>query len=388
MLSLAVNWEVYRRTHSAAMLGLIGLFGAIPVILFAIPAGHLADRLSRRGIMLVTQFISVCTSLALAAVSWTQADIRLLYALLFVAGTTRAFGWAARSSLLLQLVPTEAFGNAVTWNSSAFESASVTGPALGGFLVKQFGFAPVYMLDAVCQLGFFILLIFIKTRKNADAAPEQQRGKKPAGLDELFSGLRFVWKTKIILATITLDLFAVLFGGATALLPIFADQILHCDATGLGWLRAAPSMGAILMALFLAHRPPLRRAGRAMVMAVAGFGLAWALFGLSRSFWISMPLLILSGACDNVSVVVRHTLVQLLTPNVMRGRVSAVNNVFIGSSNDLGAFESGMTAAWFGPVLSIVGGGLATVLIVSAVAKKWPQVLRLGSFTSIKTPAT
>ena len=199
------------------------------------------------------------------------------------------------------------------------------------------------------------------------------------------SGLHFVRDSKVILATITLDLFAVLLGGAIALLPIFADRILHVGAVGLGWLRAAPSIGAVLMALALAHRPPMRQAGKAMLTAVAGFGIGTIVFGLSHTFWLSFAALIFTGACDNVSVVVRHTLVQLLTPDPMRGRVSAVNNIFIGSSNELGALESGVTAALFGPVLSVVGGGIGTILVVFATAWKWPEVRRIGPLQPAET---
>jgi MFS family permease len=199
--------------------------------------------------------------------------------------------------------------------------------------------------------------------------------------------MEFVWRTKPILATITLDLFAVLFGGATALLPIFARDILHVGPTGLGWLQAAPALGALVMALSLAHRPPLRRCGRAMLGAVAGFGLATVVFGLSHDFLLSFVMLAMTGALDNISVVVRGTLVQVLTPETMRGRVSAVNALFISSSNQLGAFESGITAAWFGPVLSVVGGGIGTLLVVGAVMWIWPEVLRLGPLHRPKEPS-
>jgi hypothetical protein len=207
---------------------------------------------------------------------------------------------------------------------------------------------------------------------------------KAGGLRELFSGIRFVRSTEMILATITLDLFAVLLGGATALLPIFASEILHCGPIGLGWLRAAPALGSVAMGLAIAHMPPMQQAGKTLIRAVAGFGAATIVFGLSKSFWLSMSMLFLTGAFDNVSVVVRHTLVQLLTPDAMRGRVSAVNNVFIGSSNELGAFESGMTAAWFSPVISVVGGGVGTILVVAVAAMIWPSLWKLGSFSSMK----
>jgi MFS family permease len=411
MLNVAVGWEVYRRTNSATALGLVGLVVALPVILLAIPAGQAADRFSRRLILLVTQAMSALASIGLAALSANYARIPplpalvtgqnfliwltsvveqsavvhfdpaipLMLALLFVSGVARTFGWAARAAFVPNLVSTSAFANAITWNSTTFEIGTVTGPAIGGLLVAKLGFPLVYALDAVSALIFFALLLPIRTTAT------KLHSDKPLGLTALFSGLRFVWGTKIVLATITLDLFAVLLGGATALLPIFADRILHVGPIGLGWLRAAPSIGAFLMGASLAHLPPMQKAGRTLLFAVAGFGVATIIFGVSKSFWLSMGALLAVGACDNISVVVRHTLVQLLTPDAMRGRVSAVNNVFIGSSNELGAFESGMTAAFFGPVISVVGGGIGTILVVLLVLWIWPGVRKLGGFASIQT---
>jgi MFS family permease len=377
MLSVCVGWEVYRRTGSAYDLGLIGLTGALPIITLAIPAGHLADRFSRRTILMVSQIVAAFTSLALAFVSYTRADIRWIFALLFLTGSARTFGWAARGAFMVNLVPKEDFNNAVTWNSSAFGVASAIGPALAGLMLVHHPFWVVYVADATCSVAFFLLLMGARVRQEK-AAP------RASGFEGLFDGLRFVWRTKIVLATITLDLFAVLFGGATALLPIFADRILHVGPAGLGWLRSAPSIGAICMAMTLAHSRPMPRPGVSLLLAVTGFGGATIVFGLSRSFPLSLAMLFLTGVFDNVSVVVRNTLVQLLTPDEMRGRVSAVNNVFIGSSNEVGAFESGVTAEWFGPILSVVGGGIATILTVVLIATVWRQVLALGPFASLK----
>jgi MFS family permease len=269
-------------------------------------------------------------------------------------------------------VPREAFANAVTWGSSNFEIGSMIGPAIAGVLIAQFGVGTVYALDALCSLAFIGFLLPIRI---------EQQLAQPArhAFSDLFAGLSFVWRTKVILATLTLDLFAVLLGGAIALLPIFAEQILHVGPVGLGWLRAAPAFGAMAMALTLTHLPPMRRAGVTLLWSVAGFGVATIVFGLSRSFWLSLAALALTGAFDNISVVVRHTLVQLRTPDPMRGRVSAVNNVFIGSSNELGAFESGITAALFGPVISVVGGGIGVLLVVLGVGWMWPEVRRIGA---------
>ena len=377
MLSVAVGWEIYRRTGSAFALGLIGLAAALPVIFFAIPAGHLADRFSRRTILMASQLLSAAASIALAYVSYTVADVRWMFLLLFLTGVARTFGWAARGALMVNLVPQAHFNNAVTWNSSAFETASVTGPAIAGLMLVNHPYWIIYAMDAAFSFAFFLLLI------PTPASPGRS-GLPPSGFSGLFDGLRFVFRTKIVLATISLDLFAVFFGGAAALLPIYADKILHVGPAGLGWLRAAPSMGAICMAITLAHRRPMQRPGIALLCAVTGFGIVTIVFGLSTSYPLSLAMLFLLGACDNISVVVRHTLVQILTPDSMRGRVSAVNNVFIGTSNEFGAFESGVTAAWFGPILSVVGGGIATILTVVFVATTWKQVLDLGPLSSLQ----
>ncbi len=403
MLGVVVAYEIHARTQSAFALGLIGLAGALPIIFLALPAGHVADRANRRSLIVTTQLLSLLTSVGLALLSW-QADrvppeaalrwlsgglqwlsthlgergtafgpeIPLYFALLLVNGVARTFGWAARAPFIANLVGRDVLANAITWNSSLFEIGCVAGPALGGFLLAKFGFPLVYLLDAMGSLCFIAFLLPI---------PALPKGlpREDHPLDNLLTGVRFVLNTKVILATITLDLFAVLLGGATALLPIYADKILHVGSFGMGWLRGAQSLGAIVMAVGLAHLPPMRKAGSALLWAVAGFGLATIVFGLSRTFWLSMAALAVAGACDNVSVVVRHTLVQLLTPDSMRGRVAAVNNIFIGSSNELGAFESGLTAALIGPIASVVTGGLGTLLVVVGVAAKWPEVRRIGS---------
>ncbi len=409
MLAMSVGLEVYRRTHSATALGLVGLMGALPVIFLSLPAGQIADRLNRKWIIVATQALLFLTSLGLALLAWEGTtvpnlgalawvdrvltwiaaafgeragvrfgpEVAVIYLLLLVNGVARAFGWAARSPFVANVVPRESLANAAIWNSSTFEIGTIAGPAIGGMLVALFGFSTVYLVDAVCSLIFIGFVLPIR-------APQRPSSEHEHPLRDLFSGIRFVWQSKPILATITLDLFAVLLGGATALLPIFADQILHVGAFGLGWLRAAPSFGAVMMALTLAHLPPMRRAGITMLCAVAGFGAATVVFGLSHNFWLSIAALIVTGACDNISVVVRHTLVQLLTPDPMRGRVSAVNNVFIGSSNELGAFESGVTAALFGPIVSVVAGGIGTVLVVLGVARIWPEVRRIGRLQPVE----
>jgi MFS family permease len=407
MLAVAVEWELYARTHSATALGLVGLVIAVPVVALSLPAGHLADRFSRKRIILITQIFSAFASAALALVSWKHlaippvavlrggnralaaiaaiferhhpvfhfddASVPLIYLLLFIAGTARTFNWAARSSFFPTLISRDTFSNAVTWNNTVFQVGSVVGPAISGLLVAHIGFPFVYTLDAVFAFVFFLLVLPI--RRGAQSG--NQVGKST--WKSLVAGMRFVFSKKVILATITLDLFAVLLGGATALLPVFADQILHCGPIGLGWMRAAPAVGAFVMALAVAHLPPMKRTGKTLLWCVTGFGIATILFGLSKALWLSLGLLFLIGAFDSVSVIIRGSIVQLVTPDEMRGRVSAVNNIFIGTSNEFGALESGLTAALFGPVISVVAGGIGTILVVLGVALHWPQTRKIGA---------
>jgi MFS family permease len=373
----AVGWELYRLTRDAAALGYAGLVQFVPVLLLALPAGQAADHFSRTRLYQMAQMTAFLASLGLAALSLWQGPVYLIYLCLLLAGVARAFSAPARQSLLPQVVPLEALSNAVTWNSSGWQIANVAGPALGGMLIwltekyPTYRAAPVYLLAASCSLICVLLAGFIRPR--VTIRPTTSRT-----LASLLEGVRFVWRTEPLLAAITLDLFAVLLGGATALLPIYAKDILRVDAFGYGCLRAAPALGAVVMALLLAHRPALRRPGRALLLAVAGFGAATIVFGFSRDFRLSFAMLMLAGALDNVSVVVRGTLMQTLTPDPMRGRVAAVNIVFVSSSNELGAFESGVTAEWFGAVASVVGGGIGTILVVLLVMWRWPRLLLLG----------
>jgi len=406
-VSVAIGYELYQRTHSATALGLVGLVGALPVILLALPAGQLADRVNRKAILMVAQVGMALGSLMLfllsrhhtalptwpvlewltSGVAWTarlfreegvsfDTGVPLMFAALFLNSCARAFGWAARGAFVTNLIPREALTNAITWNSSLFQISSLIGPALAGYIISRFGISAAYAMDVVCAVGFLACLAGVKHSREDDAATHAEA--------DLLSGLRFVWRSKAILGAITLDLFAVLVGGATALLPIFADEILHVGAAGLGWLRAAPSLGALVMGFALAHLPPLRRAGLVMLWSVIGFGAATAVFGLSTSFVLSFIALAFTGALDNISVVVRHTLVQLLTPDRMRGRVGAVNNVFINSSNELGQLESGLTAAAFGAVWSVIGGGIGVILVVLFVAWWLPEVRRIGTLHELE----
>ena len=372
MVTLAVGWELYRRTHSALALAFVGLTQMAPMVLFTLPAGHIADNHDRKRIIVMMNLVVACASLGLTLISALGAHVFWIYFCLFVAGTARTFLWPASSAFLPQLVSRQDFSRAVAWSSGSFQLSSVAGPAAGGALIAlTHHAAPVYAFNAAAALICLTLISFVR-RRPATAAKEKMTAKS------LSVGFKFVFASPIILGTITLDLFAVLLGGATALLPVYAEDILAVGPTGLGFLQAALPMGSLVCALVLAHRPPLQKAGRTMLLAVAGFGLATIGFGCSRWFWFSLLMLFVCGAMDNVSVVVRHTLVQLLTPNEKRGRVSAVNSLFIGTSNELGGFESGLVAYWLGPVVSVVAGGVGTILVVLAVAAIWPGIRNYG----------
>lgn len=372
MLTVAVGWELYQRTRSTLALGLVGLTQMLPMVLFTLPAGHVADNYQRKRIILVTTFIVACASLGLTLISALRAPVFWIYCCLFAAGTARTFLWPASSAFLPALVARQDFSKAVTWNSGSFQLSSVAGPAAGGALIALTGHAwPVYALNAVAALICLALISFVR-RDHVVLVKEKMTRQS------LVAGFRFVFASPIILGTITLDLFAVFLGGATALLPAYAGDILRTGPSGLGLLGAALPLGSLLCALILAHRRPLQRAGSTLLWAVAGFGAATIGFGFSTWFWLSFLMLFLCGATDNISVVVRHTLVQLLTPDEKRGRVSAVNSLFIGTSNELGGFESGLVAYLFGPVFSVVSGGIGTVLVVIAVALIWPQMRKFG----------
>jgi len=372
MLTVAVGWELYERTHSALALGLVGLAQMVPMILFTLPAGHLADNQNRKRIMMAMTLVMAICSLGLALVSSLEAPTFWIYFCLFTAGSARTFLWPASSSFLPQLVSRQTFPRAVAWSTGSFHLSSVAGPAAGGGLIAlTHGAATVYILNAAAGILCFALISLVRWH-HAVAVKERM------SLTSLGAGFKFVFSSRMILAIITLDMFAVLLGGATSLLPVYAKDILRVGPSGLGILQAALPVGSLLSALILAHRPPMERAGRALLWAVVGFGLATIAFGFSRSFVFSLLMLFLCGATDNISVVVRHTLVQLLTPDEKRGRVSAVNSLFIGTSNELGGFESGLVAHWFGPVFSVVSGGVGTMLVVLAVALIWPEVRRFG----------
>ncbi len=392
--------KMYSPEKAALAIGMMALVQALPVMLLAIPGGQLADRFDRRLILLSTIAITVLSSTGLLTVIVLETPVLWIYICLTIGAIGRALGSPSRASLLPQLVPAKIFSSAITWNSTAFYIATVTGPVVGGLIVamseKQellirllgpvvgnfmaafsVNAVPAFVLIVLCRLTAMLAVSMIRHRAPA-------RTDQPVSWKSVAAGARFVWRTKLILATITLDLFAVLLGGAIYLLPIYANDILKVGASGFGFLRAADAVGAMCMALWLAHRPPLKRAGVTLVWAIVGFGAATIVFGLSRNFWLSMGMMFIIGALDNISVVVRHTLVQMLTPDEMRGRVSAVNGIFIVASNDIGGLESGLVAWLFTPVFSVVSGGVGTILVVIGAICIWPQILKIGSLDSIK----
>ncbi len=380
MLSVALGWELYNRTGSALVLGFVGLAQVIPVILLSLPAGHVADRANRKRIMLTTQSVIALAAMGLAVLSSQRGPLVLIYGCLMVIGSAQAFNNPANSALVSQVIPEELYENAVKWRSSATQISSVLGPAAGGFLIALLGGATwVYALYSVAALVFVGLLLRVRVR------PVARRTGGSRTIQSVGEGLRFLWETPVLLAAITLDLFAVLLGGAVTLLPIFARDILQVGPVGLGWLRAASSMGSVGMALVLAYRPPFTHAGRTLLLAVGGFGIATIVFGLSRSFLLSFAMLVLLGVFDNISVVIRSTLVLVRTPDAMRGRVGAVNSLFISTSNQLGGFESGLTAQLFGPAAAVVAGGVGTILVVLLVMRLWPEMRRLTTLRETPT---
>ncbi|HET7144186.1 MAG TPA: MFS transporter [Anaerolineales bacterium] len=371
MVSFAIAWELWLRTHSAFALGMVGLVQVVPVILLSLPAGHVADQYNRRRIVLIAQLSFGLFALGLAYLSYIQGSLTLVYLCLFGFGVARAFNDPASSTLVPETVPPHLFSSAATWNSSTWHVASILGPAIAGLTIAFTGNVTViYAFAAIGAIIFTILLSMIKGKQLPLAS-------KSATWASLIEGFKFMRDTKVILAAITLDMFAVLFGGAVALLPIYATDILKVGPQGMGVMRAAPSIGALLTAFVLAHLPPMKNAGRTLLLAVAGFGVCTIVFGLSSWFGLSVLMLALLGGLDNISVVIRGTLLLTHTPDEMRGRISGVNSIFIGISNELGSFESGFAAALFGPVFAVVGGGIGTILVVLAAAKYWPEMRRL-----------
>jgi MFS family permease len=394
MLSVAVDWEIYHRTNSALALGLVGLAQMVSIVLCTLPAGYIADNFNRRRVILLMSLLITMGASALALISALGASVVCIYVCLLVLSAAKAILWPANASFLPHLVTREQFPRAVTFNSGTFQLAQMIGFTFGGAVVALTGQAwPVYTITAATSLVYFIMISLVRREHKVGA-------RQPFSLAILGAGVQFIFENKIILGVITLDLFAVLLGGATSLFPIFAQDILKSGPSGLGILNAAMPVGAVSCALLLASRPPMQRAGRSMLLAVAAFGVATIVFGVANQncfgsaipnavwFWFAFLMMVVCGAVDNVSVVVRHSLVQLLAPDEKRGRVSAINSLFIGTSNELGGFESGFVAWLFGKaighsnatgaIMSVSLGGVGTIVVVLAVAWIWPQIRKYG----------
>ncbi len=376
MQSVAVAWQVYEITHRAIDLGYAGLMQFLPGILLSLVVGHTADRFDRRRVLLICYFgYAIVSALLLWQSSRHLADVRTIFLILLLLGTTRAFAAPTAQALLPQLVDEEHFPNAVAWGSSIFMTSTILGPAVGGLIYAAGRGATAVYATAV---PMYLLALFSVSRV---AIRTGRLEKRAVSLDSILAGFKYVWNKKIILGSISLDLFAVLLGGAVALLPIYADTILHVGPGGLGLLRSAPAIGAAMMAVLLANRPLRRRAGATMLWCVAAFGAATIAFGISHNFVLSLVMLFVVGAVDMVSVIVRGTLVQVSTPPEMRGRVSAVNMLFIGASNEFGQFESGLTAQWFGAVNAVIIGGVGTLIVVAVWAWRFPELRRVQSLS-------
>src|SRR5271155_2338777 len=386
--SVAVAWQVYALTHSALALGYTGLALFLPGLFVMLAAGHAADRYDRRKIILLCYTLQACCTavllwLSMSATALQHGRVWPIYAVLVGIGLGRAFSGPAASAMLPSLVPKEDFVNAVTWGATVFQIANMSGPAVGGILftlplagaAAMCNGAPlVYSFTLAMLLGFIVLVSMIRAPMVTE--------KKAFSMKTVLAGLEYVWRAKLLLGSISLDLFAVLLGGATALLPIFATDILHAGPRGLGLLRAMPSVGALVVSLTMLVKPIKRRAGATMLVCVGIFGAATVVFGLSKSIWLSAVALVIVGASDMVSVVVRSSLLQLATPPEMRGRVSAVNWLFIGASNEFGEFESGLTAHWWGAVRAVVIGGIGSMLVTGAAAVLFPALRRADKLTA------
>ncbi|MBL7916160.1 MAG: MFS transporter [Bacteroidia bacterium] len=377
MQAVVFGWLIYSHTKDPMALGLIGLAEAIPAISMALFGGHLADQLNRKKLILTFLFVLLLISIGLtfftfnAEANFIRFGTLPVYILIFLTGLARGVLGPTISAFFAQLVPKSLYASASAWSSTVWQLGAVTGPALGGLIYGFYGafaastFVCVFIVITAC------CYLFIKSK------PALRASEGISLAESLTTGIRFVFKNQIMLSAITLDLFAVLFGGAVALLPMFADQVLGTGAEGLGLLRAAPAFGAVIMALTLAHRPPVTHTGKKLLAAVAGFGICMILFALSTNFYLSLALLALSGMLDSVSVIIRSTIMQVITPDEMRGRVSAVNTIFIGSSNEIGAFESGFAARLLGLIPSVIAGGAMTLMVVASTWKLAPSLRKL-----------
>ncbi|MDE3200530.1 MAG: MFS transporter [Acidobacteriota bacterium] len=385
--AVAVAWQVYSITHRALDLGLTGLALFLPGLLFLLPAGHVADRFDRRQVILTCYSLQILCTGALIWFAHAQLQSVLpIYAVLFLVGTGRAFSAPASSALIPHLVPEKHFVNAVTWGGAIFQFANMTGPALGGLLftfplvhffpgTTMQGAGIVYLFNLITLLWFLALISSLRVRLG-------RMEHKATSLDTMLAGFRYVWSMRLLLGSFSLDLFVVLLGGAVALMPIFASEILHTGPTGLGVLRAAPAVGALSMSLVMARFPIKRKAGKLLFSCVAIYGVAIVVFGLSKNLWLSLGALAISGAADTISVIIRGSMLQLATPPQMRGRVSAVNSLFIGASNEFGEFESGVTAQWLGAVRAVVIGGIGSLMVSGIWSVLFPSLRNADQLTA------
>jgi MFS family permease len=379
MQSVAVGWQVYDITRRPLDLGLVGLAQFLPGVLLFLMAGHAVDRYERRKILVLCYAgLAICSGLLLGITFRHLRSVYAIYVIMLLVGIVRSFSAPGGRAFLPELVPEEHFPNAVAWNATIFEGATILGPAIGGFLYAL-AHGPSVVYGTATLTGIVATASMLRIKSRARVRPREEISMKT-----VLAGLHYIWHQKIILGAVSLDLFAVLLGGAVALLPVYAREILHTGPWGLGLLRSAPGVGAAIMALVVAHRPLRRKVGLTMLWCVAGFGMFTIIFGLSRSLVLSLVALLLLGAADMVSVIVRGILVQLGTPDQMRGRVNAVEMLFIGASNELGQFESGLTAAWFGTVPAVVLGGIGTLIVIALWAWRFPELREADEFTSVE----
>jgi MFS family permease len=379
MQAVAVGWQVYEITKRPLDLGFVGLAQFLPAILLFPISGHASDRFERRNVLSICYAgFAVCFALLLALAHRRVHSVATIYLVLLLLGVVRSFNGTASRAILPQLVPEKDFPNAVAWNATTFQTATILGPSFGGILYAAFhGPSVVYAVATLTAVAATVSTFRIKPEVKA-------RPREPMTFKTAFAGLHFIWSKKLILGAISLDLFAVLLGGAVALLPVYAREILHTGPWGLGLMRTAPGVGASIMAVLLAHRPLRGRSGPTLLWSVAGFGVFTIIFGLSRSLTLSLIALLLLGASDMVSVIIRATLTQLATPDEMRGRVTAVDMIFIGTSNEFGQFESGVTAQWFGTVPAVVLGGIGTLIVIGLWAWIFPELRQAGELSGIK----
>jgi MFS family permease len=378
IMTVAIGWELYERTNDPWALGLVGLFEILPVLFLMLPAGTIADRFIRRNVAMGAYFTLALAALGLTYISYTLAPIELVYGLLVVIGAARCIASPSVESILPQIIERRVFGNAQAWLVSSGQISSIGGPALGGALIWLLGAATwTYLIAAFMELIFVVLLATFPPVR------AERQGQRQS-LGDLFAGFGFIRRNPVFLAAISLDLFGVMLGGAVALLPIFAKDILEIGAGGLGLLRAAPALGALAAALLVTRLPPFQRPGVVLLWMVAGFGAASLVFGFSTNVLLSLFCLFLTGAFDSVSMVIRGTLQQMITPDYLRGRVLAVEYTFIGFSNEFGTFRAGAMAAYIGPVMAVVSGGVGTILVVLAVAAIWPALARIGPLHTLR----